>query len=31
MDTMWMQYFSDSLMDAQVQQLLRPYVAMRLG
>ena len=31
MDTMWMQYFSDLLMDAQVQQLLRPYVAMRLG
>jgi hypothetical protein len=31
MDTMWMQYFSNSLMDAQVQQLLRPYVASRLG
>jgi hypothetical protein len=31
MDTMQMQYFSNSLMDAQVQQLLRPYVASRLG
>jgi hypothetical protein len=31
MDTMWMQYFSDSLIDTQVQQLLRPYVATRLG
>jgi len=31
MDTMWMEYFSNSLMDAQVQQLLRPYVATRLG
>ena len=31
MDTMQMQYFSNSLMDAQVQQLLRPYVATRLG
>jgi hypothetical protein len=31
MDTMWMQYFSNSLMDAQVQQLLRPYVATRVG
>src|SRR5882757_5840953 len=31
MDTMWLQYFSNSLMDAQVQQLLRPYVATRLG
>ena len=31
MDTMQMQYFSGSLMDAQVQMLLRPYVAERLG
>lgn len=31
MDTMWMQYFSNSLMDEQVKQLLRPYVATRLG
>jgi hypothetical protein len=31
MDTMWMQYFSNSLIDAQVQQLLRPFVASRLG
>jgi hypothetical protein len=31
MDTMQMQYFSDSLIDAQVQTLLRPYVAERLG
>lgn len=31
MDTMWMQYFSNSLIDAQVQQLLQPYVATRLG
>jgi hypothetical protein len=31
MDTMWMQYFSNSLIDAHVQQLLRPYVATRLG
>ena len=31
MDTMWMQYFSNSLLDAHVQQLLRPYVATRLG
>ena len=31
MDTMQMQYFSNSLMDAQVQELLRPYVATRLG
>jgi hypothetical protein len=31
MDTMWMQYFSNSLIDTQVQQLLRPYVASRLG
>ena len=31
MDTMWMQYFSSSLMDEQVQALLRPFVATRLG
>lgn len=31
MDTMQMQYFSGSLLDAQVQALLRPYVANRLG
>jgi hypothetical protein len=31
MDTMQMQYFSSSLIDAQVQALLRPYVAERLG
>ncbi len=31
MDTMQMQYFSSSLMDEQVQALLRPYVATRLG
>lgn len=31
MDTMQMQYFSDSLVDTQVQSLLRPYVAERLG
>ena len=31
MDTMQMQYFSDSLVDTQVQRLLRPYVAERLG
>jgi hypothetical protein len=30
-DTMQMQYFSNSLIDAQVQLLLRPYVAERLG
>lgn len=30
-DTMQMQYFSGSLIDAQVQALLRPYVAERLG
>lgn len=30
-DTMQMQYFSNSLIDAQVQTLLRPYVAERLG
>lgn len=31
MDTMQMQYFSSSLIDATVQQLLAPWVATRLG
>jgi hypothetical protein len=31
LDTLQTQYFSDSLMDSQVQALLRPYVAERLG
>ncbi len=31
MDTLQMQYFSGSLIDPQVQPLLRPYVAERLG
>lgn len=31
MDTMAMQYFSSSLIDATVQQLLAPWVATRLG
>jgi hypothetical protein len=31
MDTMQMEYFSGSLIDAQAQALLRPYVAERLG
>ena len=31
MDTMQMQYFSSSLVDATVQQLLAPWVATRLG
>jgi hypothetical protein len=30
-DTMWMQYFSSSLVDETVQAWLRPYVANRLG
>jgi hypothetical protein len=30
-DTMQMQYFSGSLIDPQVQALLRPYIAERLG
>jgi len=30
-DTLQMEYFSDSLLDSQVQALLRPYVAERLG
>lgn len=31
MDTMWMQYFSSSLVDETVQAWLNPYVANRLG
>ena len=31
MDTMWTQYFSSSLIDQSVQQLLAPWVATRLG
>jgi hypothetical protein len=31
LDTMQMEYFSGSLIDEQVQALLRPYVAARLG
>jgi hypothetical protein len=31
LDTMQMQYFSGSLIDPQVQMLLKPYVAERLG
>ena len=31
MDTMQMQYFSDSLLDSQVKALLRPYIAYRMG
>ena len=31
MDTVQMQYFSGSLIDAQVQMLLKPYIAERLG
>jgi len=31
MDTMWMQYFSSSLLDETVQTWLRPYIANRLG
>lgn len=31
LDTMQMQYFSNSLIDMQVQRLLQPYVASRLG
>ncbi len=30
-DTMWLQYFADSLVDADVQRLLAPYVAQRLS
>jgi hypothetical protein len=28
---LWMEYFSGSLIDPQVQILLKPYVAERLG
>ena len=31
MDTLQMEYFSDSLIDSQVRALLQPYVAERLG
>ncbi|HEY0307034.1 MAG TPA: hypothetical protein VGB94_02640 [Acidobacteriaceae bacterium] len=31
MDTMQMDYFSDSLMDEQVRSLLRPFVSRRMG
>lgn len=31
MDTMWMEYFSSSLIDETVQMLLRPYVASKVG
>ena len=31
MDTMQMEYFSNALLDDQVQSLLRPYRAERLG
>ena len=31
MDTLQMEYFSGSLIDAQVQMLLRPYLAQRIG
>jgi len=31
MDTMWMEYFSSSLIDETVQVWLRPYVASRVG
>ena len=31
LDTLQTQYFSDSLLDAQVQAMLRPYVAERMG
>ncbi len=31
LDTLQMQYFSSSLLDDQVQMLLRPYVAQRVG
>ena len=31
MDTMWIEYFSSSLIDQTVQTWLRPYVANRLG
>lgn len=31
MDTMWMQYFSGSLVDESVQAMLKPWVAVRMG
>ena len=31
MDTLQMQYFSGSLIDANVQMMLAPYVAQRIG
>ena len=31
LDTLQLQYFSNSLIDAQVAALLRPYLASRLG
>ena len=31
LDTMQMQYFSGSIIDPQVQMLLRPYIAQRIG
>jgi hypothetical protein len=31
LDTMQMEYFSDTLIDTQVQAMLAPYVAQRLG
>ena len=31
LDTLQTQYFSDSLLDTQVQAMLRPYVAVRVG
>jgi hypothetical protein len=31
MDTLQMQYFSGSLIDANVQMLLKPFVAQRIG
>jgi hypothetical protein len=31
MDTMWLQYFSASLLDETVQAMLRPWVSVRMG
>ena len=31
LDRLWMQYFSDSLLDSGVQKLLAPYVAQKVG
>ena len=31
MDTMWLQYFSASLLDESVQAMLRPWVSVRMG